>query len=318
MRVTIVMPVFDDWPSALQVSKEIDAVMRGVPEHEVSVLLVDDGSVSPIPETVAEPFAAIRSLRVLALRRNLGHQRAIAIGLAYAHAELSGDCVVVMDSDGEDRPEDIPLLIEHVRARGTAVFAERGKRLESLQFRSLYQVYRVLHSLVTGREIRFGNFSALPWRYLGALVAFPELWNHYAATVVKSRLPYGRVRCDRGRRRFGEPKMSLVNLVVHGLSALFANQELVATRILVMIGVGTLVILGAGVAVVAIKTATSLALPGWATSTMGLLLILTGQALTAALVLVFGTMGNRSNLGFLPIRDYAFFIDRQVTLVERR
>ena len=148
-----------------------------------------------------------------------------------------------MDADGEDRPEDIPRLLEAMGNAGhpTAVFAERGRRLENLTFRVMYRCYSLLHWVFTGRDIRFGNFSVLPWSYLDSLVVCPELWNHYSATFLKSRLPYTRVRCDRGRRLAGESRMNFVSLVIHGMSALFANQEVVGTRLLLMAVFTTLI-----------------------------------------------------------------------------
>ena len=81
--------------------------------------------------------------------------------------------------------------------------------------------------------------------------------------------------------------MDFVSLVVHGLSALFANQEIVGTRLLVLdllITAGPLLLIG-GVA--AIRLFTNLAIPGWATFTMGLLFVLVSQSLIASFMLVF-------------------------------
>lgn len=70
------------------------------------------------------------------MRRNLGHQRAIAIGLAYVEAEMSQDLVIVMDADGEDNPYKIDkLLTKYYQAKTPQiVFARRSKRSESRKF----------------------------------------------------------------------------------------------------------------------------------------------------------------------------------------
>jgi polyisoprenyl-phosphate glycosyltransferase len=236
MQIVIAMPVYEDWESAIELCQKIDQVLLTRPALRARLLLIDDGSSSASPDAIAFQPKALEGISILVLRRNLGHQRAIAVGLAHIEQHWQGDAVVVMDADGEDRPEDIPTLIDAMtRAeRPMAVFAERGKRLERPAFRVFYQCYRVLHQLLTGRDIRFGNFSVLPWAYLRSLVVFPELWNHYAATVVKSRLPYSRVRCARSTRLRGSSRMDGLSLVVHGLSALFANQEVVGTRLLIL------------------------------------------------------------------------------------
>ncbi len=317
MQLVIIMPVFEDWDSAIEVCRRVDAVFSQEDSFRVRVLLVDDGgTASDPPRELAFQPSAIENISILELRRNLGHQRAIAIALAYVHEHSKADAVVVMDADGEDRPEEILKLVAAMRkaVRPTSVFAERGKRLEDATFRLFYDCYRILHRILAGRDIRFGNFSILPWQHLEAIVVYPELWNHYAATLVKSRLPYIRVRCDRAQRLAGKSRMDFVSLVVHGLSALFANQEVVGTRLLVMNVLVTLILFVLIGIVVGVRLFTQLAIPGWATTATGLLLIIVAQSLVASFILAFSIMMNRSQLGFLPIRDYSYFVRRETTL----
>jgi glycosyltransferase involved in cell wall biosynthesis len=311
------MPVYEDWESALQVCQRIDLVFSRELSVNASVLFVDDGSASiPGPQSLTWRPQALESICVLSLRRNLGHQRAIAVGLSYVSEHRKADVVVIMDSDGEDRPEDIPQLLESMSKAGrpVAVFAERGKRLEGFTFRSLYQCYRVVHYFLVGHDIRFGNFSVLPWSHVESLTAYSELWNHYAAAFLKTRLPYVRRQIDRGKRIAGKSRMKFVDLVIHGLSAWFANQELVATRLLVLTILFSLVLLIPMGTVAGLRLFTDKAVPGWATSTIGLLLILDVQSLIASFMLVFSIMVNRSHLGFVPIRDYRWFLRGECTL----
>ena len=100
----ILIPVHNDWEAVGLLLSQLDAELAS---HSItaSVLLVDDGSTTPAPSGWCEsPFQAIRPLEVLELRCNLGHQRALAVGLAYAEANTSNSAVVVMDGDGEDDP----------------------------------------------------------------------------------------------------------------------------------------------------------------------------------------------------------------------
>jgi hypothetical protein len=222
-----------------------------------------------------------------------------------------------MDADGEDRPEDILTLLKAAQnAKGcTAVFAERGKRLETPVFRAFYEAYRVAHHILTGRDIRFGNFSYVPWPFLETLTVFPELWNHYAATFIKSSLPYLRIRVDRAKRLTGRSQMKFVDLVVHGLSALFANQEVVGTRLLIMIFLSWLLLMLLVAAGTIFRFFAPFAIPGWAGIVAALLIVLASQVTIAAFVLFFSITMNRSQLGFLPVRDYGYFIRRETRLL---
>jgi polyisoprenyl-phosphate glycosyltransferase len=154
----------------------------------------------------------------------------------------------------------------------------------------------------------------LPGSYLDTLVLCPEMWNHYAATFLKLRLPYKRVRCDRGHRLAGRSRMNFVSLVVHGISAVFANQEVVGTRLLLMTlgaSVGFLLMIAA---VVAASVIAHKAIPGWAILTAVVLLLIVVQLLLGSFMLIFFVMMTRSHLGFLPIRDYSYFVADETTL----
>ena len=103
------------------------------------MLFIDDGSTTNACPTEYRPKPQVLSdVSVLKLRRNLGHQRAIGVALGCLHTHHGDDALVVMDADGEDRPEDIPKMLEVMKAsiRPIAVFAERGKRLETPMFGS--------------------------------------------------------------------------------------------------------------------------------------------------------------------------------------
>lgn len=173
----IILPVLDDWQSLGLLLARLSAALE---QHNMAadVLAIDDGSIAEAGTHLRfPPLSAIGETSVLHLRRNLGHQRAIAVALAYAEANLEYEAVVVMDSDGEDCPEHVPLLLAELAAapQPGVVFALRRKRSEGWTFRVGYGLYRTLFFLATGQTIRFGNFSAISWAVLPRLVALSEL-----------------------------------------------------------------------------------------------------------------------------------------------
>ncbi len=311
MRIVVTMPVFDDWEAAAALCALIDAEFHRAQAFTASVLLIDDGSTRALDLPFSNlHLKSLEAISVLKLRRNLGHQRAIAVGLGFIQESIPCDAVIVMDADGEDRAEDIPRLLEQLcsSSQPVAVFAERGRRVEGFKFRAFYACYRALHFLLTGRGIKIGNFSVLPAEHLRSIVAYPELWNHYAATIVNSRLPYRTIRTDRGYRLTGRSRMNFVGLVIHGLSALFAYHEIVSTRFLLGSTFLGLIFLLLVLVVLFLKLQTDLAIPGWATAAVGLLFVLIIQCLGTSLSVLFSAMINRRMLGFLPIRDYSYFV----------
>jgi polyisoprenyl-phosphate glycosyltransferase len=309
-EIVILIPAFNDWASLGELLPRLDSVLA---THNLTadVLIVDDGStIEPSDMALPGRLGAIERVDVLCLRRNLGHQRAIAIGLAYLEDCLSPSSVVVMDGDGEDDPADVPRLLERLREEGDAkvVFAERSRRSESLRFRFFYWLFKLLHRLLIGTGVRVGNFSAIPRRRLSSLVVVAELWNHYAAAVFRSRQPYCMIPTTRSRRYRGQSTMNFVALVTHGLSAIAVYSDVVGVRLLVASIVIVILTLAGIASAVAVRLTTDWAIPGWASSVVGILLILMFQAIMGAFVFSFVILGSRHGSSFLPRRDYSFFI----------
>ena len=313
MKIVLLIPIFDDWKSAALLCGLINSAFEKEGSYyTINILFVDDGSYAPDEALRGKHvWDAIHEIHVLRLHRNVGHQRAIAVGLAYVEHHVSCDAVVVMDGDGEDPPQYIPALLACASEApsGQVVFAERGRRLEGRVFRILYLAYRGAHRLLTGRGIRFGNFSVIPFRFVKRLTTMSELWGHYAATVVNAKIPYRKVRVDRGRRLDGTSKMRLEALILHGLAAITVYQT-VGVRALI----GSVVLSGLlallALAIVIIRLATSLAIPGWASIMLGMCLIMIGLILSGSLLYVFTSLSFRHMMGMLPTRDYIYFVDR--------
>jgi polyisoprenyl-phosphate glycosyltransferase len=316
LSLVVMMPVLDDWLSAAELLRRLDKAVAAS-GYIATILLVDDGSTEQCDYgDFQSDFAVIRRIQLLRLRRNLGVQRAIAIGLAHIQKSLSCDAVLVMDADGEDTPAGAAQLLRaYSESHGQKViFAERIRRSESLLFRSFYILYRILHKWLTGIRVRVGNFSILSSGSLDTLVSMSELWNHYAAAVFRSRMPFSMVPIPRGKRIAGTSSMNFSSLVSHGLSAISVFADIVGVRLLIA-SLCASVLSGLGIVVViAIRIFTELAIPGWATYAVGVLAIIMIQFITIASSFTFFMLSNRINLGFVPFRDYSLFIKDAVDI----
>lgn len=308
--LSVLIPVFNDWKSVQGLLTSISEV--AVQFGQFNVVLVNDGSSEPWTRALDfEMPTGIDTIHIVHLRRNLGHQRAIAIGLSYVQAHLDADAVVVMDADGQDNPLYIMPLIAAAFSHNEQkiVFAERYKRSESWVFQCGYHSFRLLHKVLTGISVRVGNFSVIPRKHLAKIVCVSETWNHYSAAVFKAKLPYGMIRTTRDPRTVGDPKMNYVDLFVHGLSAISVFSETVSVRVLLflmMLGCA-----GAGIVVTSLAylflTAADIHL--WTTvilSAGGLALI---QITGISASLVFYVLSSRSQYNFIPIRDYTVFLE---------
>lgn len=287
-ELVVVTPVFEDVEAASRLFLELRAALG----DRLYVVAVDDGSVrQPLP---ADAIAAAGlSGVVLRLRRNVGHQRAIAIGLAYVADHVSSAApVVVMDSDGEDLPASIAALLERLgQGDVDVVVAARRSRVETLRFRAFYQVYKAVFGLLTGRRINFGNFMAMSRNAVQRLTAMGELGTHVAGTLLMSRLRWTACALDRGPRYAGHSKMNFVGLALHGFKGLMVFAEDVLVRVGAACALVAAISLIASVAAILLKSI-GFATPGWFSVALGILVLIFLQtgAITLMSLMLTGVM----------------------------
>lgn len=304
----VLTPVFNDWECLAPFVSDLSGVK--VTQQPLKTVVVNDGSTNlrlnePLYNSVVE---------VVNLGTNLGHQRAIAVGLTELAARGLTGPVIVMDADGEDRPAAIEELWEaHLQNPQAIVVAQRRERTEAVRFRLFYRIYRGLFRVLTGRRLDFGNFVLLPPAAVRRLVLMNELWNHFPAAIMRSRLPIVKVPIDRGTRYSGRSRMNFTALVNHGLAAIAAFVDAVFVRLLVLTGVLLGGFAATAAVVVGIRLWGTWGVPGWATTALGLILLALLQLLGLLIVITFLTLSLRSSASPPPAtfaREYISKIER--------
>lgn len=301
-NLLIVIPVYEDQQASAQLIQEIAKLYP----KDALIVAIDDGSVrAPIH---AEAFhQAEQDGIIIRLRRNVGHQKAIAIGLSYLSERLEeAQTVVVMDSDGEDLPADIKTLAEALQNNEIDIaVAQRRRRVETLKFKVAYFFYKLIFRLLTGRNINFGNFMALKASSLRRLASMQELPLHLAASALVSKLRIMPIIIDRGPRYAGRSKMNYVGLVLHAFRALMVFAEDVLVR------VGILCALIAFCSVIFAMLAVILKLigfatPGWFSVALGVLIIIFLQtgALALMTLILTGIVRSDKTAGTIVFGDF--------------
>lgn len=311
LRVCIIIPVYDDWISLASLLESIDRELQDQPVT-ASVLAINDkpGAVT-LDGTWAEPgWSRITQLEVLHLTRNLGHQRAIAVGLSHIEATSDCDCVAVMDADGEDRPEDLRRLIDHFRSDpSTIVVAARHKRSEGLLFRCCYWLYKLVFRSLTGKTIDFGNFCLIPRSLLTHIVSMSEIWGNFPAGLIQSRLPLYHLATRRGIRYHGKSNMNFLALLIHGLGAISVFSDAVFVRVTLLSGALFVVTIATVATVLALKLFGQ-ATPGWASNLAVSLGIFAIQMIVLSVVAAFLVLNNRTSTTVIPRVSYRNFLLR--------
>lgn len=306
LSLAVITPVYNDWTAFRTLLLELNKLAR--PGMRLSVVAVDDGSTPACPEHLldgTESLSNIYDISILQLTHNMGHQRAIAIGLSEVASHGDTDAAIVMDCDGEDRPQDILRLVEeYVRSPQSIVVARRKKRSEGALFKLFYAAYKMLFRIMTGKVISFGNFCLIPGDLVKRLVFTPELWNNLAGTIVKSRFATRFVPTVRGVRYFGKSKMNFVSLILHGFSIISVFTDVWSVRLLLFSLSMMLATMLGGMTVVAIRILTNLAIPGWASYLAASLMIIFLQSLTISVFSMFIVLTSRSHASVIPALEF--------------
>ena len=226
-KFKILMPCYNDWPSIFKLLDNIDQEILEL-KGEFSVLIVNDGSNEKMPE-LKRVYKHIKSVEVINMKKNQGHTRSNATGIRYLSKKENFDYLILMDGDGEDRPEEIKLLVNKVlKNKDVSVVAKRVKRSEGLIFSILYNLHKLITLVFTGRNMNFGHYSCLIKKDVDFISSKESLWGNYSGTVKKFVSKLDNIPCVRGMRYVQPSKMSFIKLVIHSFSilAVFRYQVL--------------------------------------------------------------------------------------------
>tara|TARA_Y100000590_G_C15500416_1_gene931397 strand:+ start:152 stop:1021 length:870 start_codon:yes stop_codon:yes gene_type:complete len=228
-KFIILLPLYNDWKSASRLLKEIDQQIIDW-NAEVNVIIVNDASTEKRSDLVHN-FKKIKSIKILNMKENKVHQRCIAAGLKYISINEQFDRVIVMDSDGEDRPEELKDFYKIAQKEPeTTITANRFKRSEGPIFKVLYELHKILTFVFTGKLIKFGNFTCLPKNHVKQLVQKAYLWNSYSSSIIRTINNRVYIPSIRGVRFVGPSKMNFFALVFHSLAIISVFRKEVIIR----------------------------------------------------------------------------------------
>jgi polyisoprenyl-phosphate glycosyltransferase len=309
-QIIFLIPVYNDWDAVNHLIKNIAALLNQHQSIEASFYLINDGST----EQPGYQFSSPYNIHIIHLQLNLGHQKALAIGLAYIQQHVNCNNVVVMDGDGEDRPEEVLNLLQASNLSDKIVLAQRKARKENLEYQFFYFLYKLLFKTLTGKTIAYGNFMVLPKWALDKIVYYSEIWSNLPGAILKSGLPYTPVATQKGLRYAGQSKMNFNALFLHGLGAISVFIDLIVSRLLLFSVILILLSLIGGVLILAIRFFTDLAIPGWASTLLSLMLVVLLQGFLLSLFTLFLYFSSQSQRKFIPAHHYNDYI-RQIEKV---
>lgn len=232
-KFVILIPIFNDWESLNQLLIEINDNIKNIKQARFDCLVIDD--CSAIKNKKINIPSQINSIKIIHMAKNKGHARCNAFGIKYLSENADLDYLILMDGDGEDRPEEIKSLVAKIFSEpDKSVVAKRIKRSEGFFFQMLYRFHKYLTLFTTGKLINFGNFSCLTKLDIKKLSLKASLWSSYSGTFKKNIENYNEVNSIRGIRYFGPSQMSLFKLLIHSFSiiAVFKYRVFILSMII--------------------------------------------------------------------------------------
>ena len=228
-KFIILIPLFNDWKSVTKLLNEIDFQINSW-DAIVSVVIVNDASTED-RQGLEFNFKKIKFVKILNMKKNKVHQRCIAAGLKYICNNEDFDRVIVMDADGEDRPEEINDFFRVSKENANVtITGNRFKRSEGIIFKTLYEIHKVLTFIFTGKLVKFGNFTCLPKKHVLQLIEKSYLWNTYSSSVLRSINDRLSISSTRGKRYVLPSKMNFFGLFFHSLTIISVFRKEVIIR----------------------------------------------------------------------------------------
>jgi dolichol-phosphate mannosyltransferase len=221
-KLSVVIPVFNE---SLLVNELIRRVKLNVEEvtQDYEIIIVDDGSIDTTWKKILAEASLETRIKGVRFSRNFGHHYAITAGLH----QVSGEWVVVMDGDLQDRPEVIPELYCKAQEGFDIVFVSRQNRPEKFYYRFAQKLFYFVLRTLSGMNFdsNQANFSIINRKVVDAFKSFPESARFYGSTITWLGFTRSQIFADHGVRFAGRPSYTLKKRIKLASDIILAFSE---------------------------------------------------------------------------------------------
>jgi dolichol-phosphate mannosyltransferase len=219
-RVSVAIPLHNEESVFPELLRRLRAALDPIPGGPHEMVFVDDGSSDATWDRIIEGAASDPRVVGVRFSRNFGHQAAFSAALETA----TGDVVIAMDGDLQDRPEEIPRFIAEYERGYDIVYAQRVNRKESLPYRAAYFLfYRLMRRLSDVKmPVDSGDFALLSRRVVDQINALPERHRYLRGLRTWVGYPQTGIEVERDARAGGEPSYTLGKLFRLAFDGVFA------------------------------------------------------------------------------------------------
>lgn len=209
--ITVLIPVFNDQEVLQELHRRLKVVLDK-DWRDYEMILVDDGSGDSSWQGIEALHKKDDRIVGIRLMRNFGQQNAIAAGLDYA----GGDVVVIMDSDLQDRPEDIPRLVQALEENDASMAIARWKSRKDSWFKlAVSRLFYSVSKKITNirHEPNLAVFRAIKREVIEELRKYPEKTSTTLSLLYWIGVDYVAVDLERDPRFAGKSGYSLKKMI---------------------------------------------------------------------------------------------------------
>ena len=216
MKHILLIPVFNDWKSLNKLILKLDIFLQNKKKIRNEILIINDNSSKKISLNFKK-LKTINKIKIITLKKNLGSQKAIAIGLSYLKKIKGVFYITVMDGDGEDAPSQVKNMLDKaINNPKYIITSNRKKREEALIIVLLYKIHLMITYFFTLKWVSFGNFSTFHNKNLKTLLSNDSSWYAHSSSVLKN-CKVKRLYSKREKRYFDKSKLGIFSLIEHSL-----------------------------------------------------------------------------------------------------
>ncbi|MBV9618894.1 MAG: glycosyltransferase family 2 protein [Verrucomicrobia bacterium] len=219
--VSVVVPVFNEEENISILQSELRAALAGL-DHEI--IFIDDGST----DRSADKIQRAPNVRILRFERNTGQSAALYAGIERA----SGQTIVMIDSDLQNDPADIPRLLEEISRGADLVCGYRAQRKDTLGKRLTSRIANFVRSRFTKDHVRDTGCTLKAMRRdcAMALVPFKGMHRFIPALIKGAGYRLVEIPVNHRPRRFGQTNYGLGSRALRATIDMFGVRWLLSRR----------------------------------------------------------------------------------------
>jgi len=220
--VSVVVPVFNEEENMSILQPELRAALAGL---DYEIVFVDDAST----DRSAEKIETAPNVRVLRFEKNTGQSAALYAGVRAAR----GRTIVMIDSDLQNDPADIPRLLEEISRGADLVCGYRAKRKDTMTKRLTSRIANFVRSRFTKDYVRDTGctLKAMRRECVDALVPFKGMHRFIPALVRGAGYRLVEIPVNHRPRRFGQTKYGFGNRALLATIDMFGVRWLLSRRL---------------------------------------------------------------------------------------